>query len=114
MNIQLPAASGTTLAKSLINPTAIPGAIYQGLLVGVVGKGRAITPVSATWPDAKGNFELVLPSSARGLTVAFWEASRQFFSAQATKPGGAVDLSIYPKSLPSDAPQNITTLKLPG
>jgi PQQ-dependent dehydrogenase (methanol/ethanol family) len=114
LNIQLPAASGTTLAKSLINPTAIAGAIYQGLLVGVVGKGRAITPVSATWPDAKGNFTLVLPKSARGVTVAFWEANRQFFSSQATKPGGAVDLTIYPKSLPSDAPQNVATLKLPS
>ncbi len=114
LNIQLPAASGTTLAKPLINPTAIPGAIYQGLLVGVVGNGRAITPVSATWPDVKGNFELVLPKSARGLTVSFWQASRQFFSPAPTKPGGPVDLSIYPKSLPSDAPQNIATLTLPN
>ena len=114
LNIQLPAASGTTLVKTLINPTPMAGAIYQGLLVGVVGKARAITPVSATWPDAKGNFELVLPSSARGVTVAFWEATRQFFSSVATTPGGPVDLTIYPKSLPSDAPQNITTLKLPS
>jgi len=114
LNMQMPAASGTTLVKTLINPTAMAGAIHQGLLVGVVGKGRAITPVSATWPDTKGNFELVLPSSARGVTVAFWEAARQFFSSQATTPGGAVDLSIYPKSLPSDAPQDIATLKLPG
>ena len=114
LNIQLPAASGTTLAKTLLNPTAMAGAIYQGLLVGVVGKGRAITPVSATWPDTKGNFELVLPSSARGTTVAFWEANRQFYSSQPTKPGSAVDLSIYPKSLPADAPQGLATLKLPS
>jgi PQQ-dependent dehydrogenase (methanol/ethanol family) len=114
LNIQLPAASGTTLVKTLINPTAMAGAIYQGLLVGVVGKGRVIAPVSAKWPDAKGNFELVLPSSARGVTVAFWEANRQFFSSVGAAPGGPVDLTIYPKSLPSDAPQNIATLKLPS
>jgi alcohol dehydrogenase (cytochrome c) len=114
LSIQLPAASGTTLVKTLINPTAIPGAIYQGLLIGVVGKGRAITPVSATWPDAKGNFELVLPKSARGVTVAFWEANRQFFSAATAKPGGPIDLTIYPKSLPSDAPQGLATLSLPN
>ena len=65
LDIQLPAPAGGTLVKSTLNPQALPGAIYQGLLVGVVGKGRPIKPVSATWPDAKGRFELVLPSSAR-------------------------------------------------
>ena len=55
-----------------LNPQAIAGAIYQGLLVGVVGgKGGVIKPVTATWPDGSGNFRLVLPSSARGLAGQF-------------------------------------------
>ena len=67
LNIQLPSTPGATLVKSSLNPQAVPGALYRGLLVGVVGgKGGVIKPLSATWPDANGRFELVLPSSARG------------------------------------------------
>jgi PQQ-dependent dehydrogenase (methanol/ethanol family) len=113
LDVQLP-GSGTVLVKSSLNPQAIPGAIYQGLLVGVVGgKGKVIRPVSATWPDASGHFRLVLPASAGGLTVKFWEADRQFFSTAEAKPGGPIDPSVYPKSLPADAPQGIATLQLP-
>ncbi len=100
LDIKLPAAAGGALVKSTLNPQAIPGAIYQGLLVGVVGKGRPIRPVSATWPDEKGRFEIVLPSSARGLTVKFWETDRQFFSTAAAKPGGTVNLKVYPVVAP--------------
>jgi alcohol dehydrogenase (cytochrome c) len=116
LDVQLPASAATGLVKSTLNPQAIPGAIYQGLLVGVVGgKGGVIKPVSATWPSASdGSFQIVLPASAAGQVVHLWESQRQFFSTQATKPGGAVDLSIYPKTLPSDAPVNLATLKLPG
>jgi PQQ-dependent dehydrogenase (methanol/ethanol family) len=115
LNVQLPANAATGLVKTTLNPVAMPGAIYQGLLVGVVGgRGGVIQPVSASWPDANGSFKLVLPSSAAGQTVQFWQDSRQFFSADATTPGGSVDLSVYPKRLPSDAPQAVATLKLPG
>jgi hypothetical protein len=113
LDIQLPAAAGGALVKSTLNPTTIPGAIYQGVVVGVVGKGRPIKPVSATWPDANGNFEIVLPSSARGLTVKFWEAQRQFFTAATVSPGGTVDPTVYPASLASDAPRGFTTALLP-
>jgi len=113
LNIRLPA--GPTLPKSALSPTVLAGAIYQGLLVGVVGgKGGVIKPVSASWPDRNGRFRLVLPGSARGLTVAFWESERQFFSSAPTRPGGPVDPSIYPSSLPATAPQGLATVKLPG
>jgi hypothetical protein len=46
--------------------------------------------------------------------VSFWEDQRQFFSTQTTKAGGAVDLTIYPSSLPADAPQGLATVKLAG
>jgi PQQ-dependent dehydrogenase (methanol/ethanol family) len=114
LDIQLP-GSGLVLVKSSLNPQATPGAIYEGLVVGVVaGNGKVITPVKATWPDASGKFTLVLPSSARGKTVVFWEADRQFFSSKQAAPGGPVDLAVYPKSLPSSAPQGLATQKLPG
>jgi PQQ-dependent dehydrogenase (methanol/ethanol family) len=115
LNVQLPATAGGALLKSTLNPQPLAGAIYQGLLVGVVGgKGGVIKPVQATWPDASGRFTLVLPSSARGLPVTFWEADRQFFSAAATKPGGTIDPSVYPSRLPADAPQGLAAAKLPG
>jgi hypothetical protein len=44
----------------------------------------------------------------------FWEDHRQFFSTKHAVPGGPVDPAIYPKSLPSDAPQGLATQKLPG
>jgi PQQ-dependent dehydrogenase (methanol/ethanol family) len=114
LNFQLPSSPGATLVKTSINPTAVPGALYRGLLVGVVGgKGRVIKPVSATWPDGTGRFQLVLPSSARGLVAKFWEAPRQFFATSPPKPGGQVDASVYPSSLPQDAPQALGTVQLP-
>ena len=114
LDIQLP-GSGLVLAKSSINPQPTSGAIYQGLLVGVVGgKGGLVKPVSASWPDASGRFTLVLPGSVRGTTLTFWEDDRQFFTTGTARPGGAVDLSIYPKSLPADAPQGVATLKIAG
>ncbi len=115
LNVQLPASPSTTLPKTSLNPQAIAGAIYQGLIVGVVGgKGGVIKPITATWPDGSGNFRLVLPSSARGLSVNFWQAVRQFFSTKTAKPGGIVDPTIYPKTLPLNAPQGLATFKLPG
>jgi hypothetical protein len=114
LNIQLPATPGAPLPKSGLSPQPIPGKIYDGLLVGVVGgHGRVIKPLSAHWPTADGRFELVLPSSARGLVAKFWEADRQFFSSSDARPGGPVDPRVYPRSLPADAPQDLATLKLP-
>jgi PQQ-dependent dehydrogenase (methanol/ethanol family) len=112
LNIQLPA--GTALPKTALNPTAMAGAIYQGLAVGVVGgRGGVIKPISATWPDANGRFRLVLPGTAKGQTVSFWESQWQFFSSSHAAPGGAIDLSVYPHSLPTTAPQGIAAVKLP-
>ena len=55
-----------------------------------------------------------LLARAKGQTVTFWEADRQFFSAVSAAPGGPVDLTIYPKSLPTDAPQGLAPVKLAG
>ncbi len=115
LDIQLPTSPGATLVKSSLNPQAIPGATYRGLLVGVVaGKRGVVKPVRATWPDASGRFVLVLPASARGQVARFWESQRQYFSTRAAKPGANVDPSVYPSSLAQDTPQAIGTVKLPG
>jgi PQQ-dependent dehydrogenase (methanol/ethanol family) len=115
LDIQLPASPGATLVKTSLNPQAIPGATYRGLLVGVVaGKGGVVKPVRVSWPDGSGRFELVLPASARGQVAKFWESERQYFSTTAAKPGGNVDPSAYPSSLAQDTPQAIGTVKLPG
>ena len=115
LNIQLPAAAGGALLKSTLNPQAIPGAIYDGLVVGVVGgNGGLIKPVSATWPAKNGFFRLVLPPSAAGLKVSFWEDNRQFYSSTGASAGQLENLSIYPASLPSNAPQGVFTFTLPG
>src|SRR5207237_10076822 len=39
LDVQLPAAAGTALVKSTLSPQAAAGAIYEGIIVGVVGKG---------------------------------------------------------------------------
>jgi hypothetical protein len=115
LNIQLPANQGTTLVKSLLNPQPSPGAVYRGLVVGVVGgRGGLIKPVSATWPDASGRFQLVLPASARGVVAKLWESDRQFFSTTPAKPGGNAATAAYPTSLASETPQALLTVKLPN
>jgi hypothetical protein len=114
LDIKLPANPGTTLVKSLLNPQPAPGAVYQGLLVGVVGgAGRLIKPLSAKWPDQNGRFVLVLPASARGVVANFWEAQRQFTSTKVAKPGSEVDLSVYPSSLAAETPQALLKVTLP-
>jgi len=115
LDIQLPSAPGATLAKTSLNPQAIPGAIFRGLLLGVVGgRGRVIKPLSAKWPDASGRFELVLPHSAHGVVAKFWESQRQFFATSAAKPSGSIDPAVYPRSLAQDVPQALGTVTLPG
>ena len=82
--------------------------------IGVVGKGGPIKPLSATWPSSDGRFRLVLPASAAGTQVYFWQSASQFYSKATARPGGPVDLGIYPSSLPLSAPQALASLRLPG
>jgi hypothetical protein len=112
MNIKLPASASTPLSNITVD--TLPGAIYQGMVVGVVGNGRTIRPVSARWPTSSGSFQLVLPPAAAGLNVAFWQSARQFYSTSLAKPGGPIDLGVYPTSLPAAAPQALARLQLPG
>ena len=111
MNAQLP-ASGTGLPAP--KSSSYAGAVYEGLLVGVSGAKGVVRPVSARWPDAHGNFSLVLPASMRGKTVRFWENYRQLFQTFPATPGGLVDLTNWPSALLPRVPQGFQTLTLPS
>jgi hypothetical protein len=73
-----------------------------------------IKPVSERWPDAQGNFSIVLPRSVRGKTIRLWENQRQFYSRAAAAPGGPVDLGSWPKQLAPAVSTGVATLALPG
>jgi PQQ-dependent dehydrogenase (methanol/ethanol family) len=112
------ATTTITLPSQVGNPTiaapqATAGAIYDGLLVGLSGARGPIRPVSARWPDARGNFELVLPRSQHGKTVFLWQNRRQFFSRSAARPGGSVDLRLWPTGLADSVPRSLAKLVLP-
>jgi hypothetical protein len=104
---------GKGTAYTLGAPAATTGAIYEGLIVGVTGNGGVIKPIAEHWPDAKGNFSMLLPASVRGKTLRFWENQRQLFSASPQVPGGLVNLSTWPKVLGDTAARGIGKLVIP-
>ena len=75
--------------------------------------GRVVKPVSARWPDAKGNFSMTLPASVRGKTISFWQNKRLFFSSFAATPGGKVDLASWPSKLGGGTASHLASLRVP-
>jgi alcohol dehydrogenase (cytochrome c) len=110
LDIQLGSGGRYTLSK----PTATPGAIYQGLVVGVSGPRGVIRPVVARWPDAQGRFSLLLPSPARGVPLRFWENQHQFVSRVPAVPGGRIDLATWPRALGQTVPRGFALLRVPS
>jgi hypothetical protein len=113
LDIKLPATATGTMKFS--DPASYPGAIYDGLLVGVSSGDRnaTIRPVSARWPDAKGAFSIVLPPSARGKVVSFWMDDRPVFSRAVAAAGAPVSPALYPSSPRNQAPQGLLRIRLP-
>ncbi|HSC92722.1 MAG TPA: PQQ-binding-like beta-propeller repeat protein [Gaiellaceae bacterium] len=109
LDIRLP-ASGTTLPPA--ETSSYPGAVYQGMLVGVSGRNGVIRPLAARWPDARGRFSLVLPRSAQGQTLRFWQNARTFFSRTVAGPGRPVDLASWPSGLSQRVPQNLAPIRV--
>jgi hypothetical protein len=109
MDIKLPSSPTTPL--TLPTSTSFPGAVYEGTIVGVSGPNGVIKPLSATWPDARGRFKLVLPASASGKTLRLWEDYSTFFQASAAGPGGAIDTSIWPGIPPGTQPQGLAVVR---
>jgi hypothetical protein len=88
------------------------GAFYEGLLVGPLLDGRPVAPLSATWPDEHGFFELVLPARARQANLSFYEAPGYYFSRSEAKPGEIVLQELWPGQPPEDAPR--VSARVPG
>ncbi len=109
LNIQL--ESPTTYKISA--PAPVKAAIYSGLAVGVQSGGHVVKPRSEDWPDAKGNFSMLLPSSVRGHTLKLFEDQHQIFSSLLARPGGPVDLEYWPSTLTSDVASSLTSLNVP-
>lgn len=109
LDIELP-ASGTTLAVPRSTP--VVGGVYDGLLVGVAGPRGVIRPLAARWPDEHGDFSLLLPASARGKTLHFWQAQTQAVSGAPARPGGLVDLRAWPSRLVARIPRGVATVRV--
>jgi hypothetical protein len=109
LNIQLP-PQGYPLALPL--PRSYPGAIYQGVVVGVAQGDQAVRPVTATWLDETGHFSITLPKSMAGKTVSLWEGRLQLFSKVEATQGGQIDLENYPSTLPPNVPRDLQSITL--
>ncbi|HWB22657.1 MAG TPA: carboxypeptidase-like regulatory domain-containing protein [Gaiellaceae bacterium] len=109
LNIQLP-PQGFPLALPL--PRSYPGAIYQGVVVGVAQGDQAVRPAATTWPDKTGHFSITLPKSMAGKTVSLWEGRLQLFSKAEAVPGGSIDLQNYPATLPASVPRDLASVTL--
>lgn len=109
LDITLP-ASGTSLATPTSTP--VPGAYWKGVVVGVTGPGGVVKPVSATWTDARGGFQLVLPGSVKGQTLGFWETDLEAFSSAAglQKAGGPIDVATWPKALTARVARDLASV----
>jgi hypothetical protein len=109
MDVRLPA---TGIVAPLPTTTAVPGAIYRGLLVGLSGRNGPVKPISATWPDARGRFTIVLPSSVKGQTLRFWQSEFQTYTTGAV-PGGPVNIA-WPTLLSPRVPRDTGFVRIPG
>jgi outer membrane protein assembly factor BamB len=109
LNIQL----GTGTRYTISPPNSYVGAIYEGPVVGVAAAGHVVKPSAARWPDAKGNFVMVLPASVRGKTISFWQSRRLVLSRFTASAGSAIDLRAWPAQLGAGTPSRLATLGVP-
>jgi PQQ-dependent dehydrogenase (methanol/ethanol family) len=109
LNIQL----GFNGAYKISQPMPFSAAIYSGLAVGVTIGGKVVTPLSESWPDAKGRFSMLLPSYVRGRALSLFESQSQVLSRFLAHPGGQVDLKSWPRQLASTVPSGLATLSVP-
>jgi len=111
MDVNLP-PEGYALA--LPATASYPGAVYEGVLVGAAAAdGTMIEPVSATWPDESGAFELVLPAASVDAGASLWAGLLELFQTEQVAPGSEVDLEGWPTELASDVPRNLLEVEAP-
>jgi PQQ-dependent dehydrogenase (methanol/ethanol family) len=109
MDVKLP-ASGLALPLPKSSPEA--GAVYRGLIVGVLSPRGVLKPLSVSWPDARGRFSLVLPHLARGTTLRFWESNLETFSVVEARPGGPANADTMPSRLTPRTPSGIASVRV--
>lgn len=110
MDIQLPPAG---FAMALPVAHSFPGAVYEGLVVGVASGAKVVDPVSAIWPTKDGRFSLTLPASLGGRKISLWERRSRVFLTTAAKPGAAIEKDVWPARVPVDAEAGVASLTLP-
>lgn len=111
MDVTLDRSAG---AITVTKPALIDGRIYDALLVGLLHDGEPVQPISATWPMTdSGQFTMVLPADLAGQTVAWWQWETNYFAAIPAEPGGQIDLSEWPESLPPRVPRGFAAVTLP-
>jgi len=111
MDVNLP-PEGYPLALPVT--TSYPGAVYEGVLVGAAAAdGTMIEPVSATWPDENGAFELVLPAAAVDAGASLWAGLVELFQTDTVTPGSEVDLEGWPTEVAPDIPMNLLEVEAP-
>lgn len=109
LDIRLP-PRGYPIALPL--PRTFPGALYEGVVVGVTADGNVVRPVETVWPDSTGRFKIVLPRSLSGRSVSLWEGKLQLFSQSPAEPGRPIDLRDWPTELPVGAPRDLAQVLL--
>ena len=109
MDVRLPPRG---YAMALPRPQSYAGALYDGIVAGVTAGGKPVRPVSATWPDRSGRFQITLPKPLAGKTVAIWEGKLNLFSHAEAKPGGTIGLTDWPATLPREAPRDLVSVHL--
>jgi hypothetical protein len=110
MDLQLPTRGGRFAVP---NPQPVAGAINRGLVVGASGPGGVVKPIQVRWPDARGNFSLLLPASLSGRTISLWQNLRVAFDPAAASPGAPLSLRTWPEALSPRVPSGLATIKLP-
>jgi hypothetical protein len=94
---------------------AEPGAIYEGVLVGVADGDQVIKPQAATWPTDGGAFTLIYrKGDLAGDDMQLWQSQRYVYQDNLdVRPGGSVDMGGYPDRLEPADPRGLAHVTAP-
>ena len=111
LDIRLP-ASGTTITTP--DTTSYPGAVYQGMLVGVSGRNGVIRPAAGAVAGPTGPLHARPPALGPGPDAPASGRTRARSSrGPPAAPGRNVDLQSWPSGLTQRVPQNLGSLRVP-
>jgi hypothetical protein len=99
-------------APALPLPETFPGAVYQGVVVGLSIDGQAATPIENAWPDEEGRFEFILAAGFSGSSLPLFVTPVEIFSAEGG-PGVRIDPITWPVELDPSWPQELFPVDFP-